>query len=102
MLSSTRAASISPLLERKIEEIGSGISASYSLHLRSVGQGELVQTKIAKRKSKFIQDLSQDSKINYQALREQLPTLEIECYAKPLEIDDLIKKMNEELDSPSS
>lgn len=40
--------------------------------------------------------------INYQALREQFPTLEMECYAKPLEIDDLIKKINEELDSPSS
>lgn len=35
--------------------------------------------------------------INYQALREQFPTLEMECYAKPLEIDDLVKKINEEL-----
>jgi DNA-binding NtrC family response regulator len=36
--------------------------------------------------------------INYQAIREQFPTLEMECYAKPLEIEDLIKKINEELD----
>jgi CheY-like chemotaxis protein len=35
--------------------------------------------------------------INYQALREFFPTLEMECYAKPLEIDDLIKKINTEL-----
>jgi DNA-binding NtrC family response regulator len=40
--------------------------------------------------------------INYKALREQFPTLEMECYAKPLEIDDLIKKINEELDGPAS
>ncbi|CAN5121288.1 tyrosine-type recombinase/integrase [soil metagenome] len=38
MLSSTTAANISPLLDRKIEEISAGISASYSLHLRSAGQ----------------------------------------------------------------
>jgi integrase/recombinase XerD len=38
LLSSTTAANISPLLDRKIEEISAGISASYSLHLRSVGQ----------------------------------------------------------------
>ena len=36
-------------------------------------------------------------KINYQALREQFPTLEMECYAKPLEIDDLVRKINIEL-----
>jgi CheY-like chemotaxis protein len=39
--------------------------------------------------------------INYQALREQFPTLdptlEMECYAKPLEIDDLVRKINIEL-----
>jgi integrase len=38
LLSATTAAYISPLLERKIEEICAGISSSYSLHLRSVGQ----------------------------------------------------------------
>jgi integrase/recombinase XerD len=38
LLSSTTAANISPLLDRKIEEISAGISASYSLHLRSAGQ----------------------------------------------------------------
>ena len=40
MLSSTTAATanISPLLDRKIEEISAGISASYSQHLRSAGQ----------------------------------------------------------------
>jgi CheY-like chemotaxis protein len=36
--------------------------------------------------------------VNYQALREQFPTLEMECYAKPLEIDELIRKITEELD----
>ena len=36
--------------------------------------------------------------INYQALREQFPTLEMECYAKPIEINELIRKINEELD----
>jgi two-component SAPR family response regulator len=36
--------------------------------------------------------------INYQALREQFPTLELECYAKPIEINELIRKINEELD----
>jgi two-component SAPR family response regulator len=36
--------------------------------------------------------------INYRALREQFPTLEMECYAKPLEIDELIGKITEELD----
>ena len=35
--------------------------------------------------------------INYKALREQFPTLEMECYAKPLEISELISKINEEL-----
>lgn len=35
--------------------------------------------------------------INYQALREQFPLLKMECYAKPLEIDDLVMKINEEL-----
>ena len=35
--------------------------------------------------------------INYQALREQFPLLKMECYAKPLEIDDLVRKINEEL-----
>jgi integrase len=38
--SSTSAATenFSPLLDRKIEEVGAGIPASYSLHLRSAGQ----------------------------------------------------------------
>ena len=36
--------------------------------------------------------------INYQALREQFPTLEMEYYAKPIEINELIRKINEELD----
>ena len=36
--------------------------------------------------------------INYQALREQFPTLELECYAKPIEINELMRKINEELD----
>jgi two-component SAPR family response regulator len=36
--------------------------------------------------------------INYQALREQFPTLEMECYAKPLEIDELIRIITEELE----
>ena len=36
--------------------------------------------------------------VNYKALREQFPTLEMECYAKPLEIDELIGKITEELD----
>jgi two-component SAPR family response regulator len=35
--------------------------------------------------------------INYKALREQFLTLEMECYAKPLEINELISKINEEL-----
>jgi DNA-binding NtrC family response regulator len=35
--------------------------------------------------------------INYQALRDQFPTLEMECYAKPLELNELIRKINEEL-----
>jgi two-component SAPR family response regulator len=33
------------------------------------------------------------NEINYQALREKFPTLEIECYAKPIGINDLIKKI---------
>ena len=37
--------------------------------------------------------------INYQALREQFPTLEMECYAKPIELNELIRKINEELAS---
>jgi integrase/recombinase XerD len=41
LLSSTTAANISPLLDRKIEEISVGISASYSLHLRSSGQNNV-------------------------------------------------------------
>lgn len=36
--------------------------------------------------------------INYPAIREQFPILEMECYAKPLEIDELIRKTNEEFD----
>jgi CheY-like chemotaxis protein len=36
--------------------------------------------------------------INYKALREQFPALEMECYAKPLEINELIIKINEELE----
>ena len=39
--------------------------------------------------------------INYQALREQFPILKMECYAKPLEIDDLVRKINEELGDES-
>ena len=35
--------------------------------------------------------------INYKALREQFPLIEMECYAKPLEINELIRKINEEL-----
>jgi two-component system, OmpR family, response regulator ChvI len=35
--------------------------------------------------------------INYQALRDQFLTLEMECYAKPIEINELIRKINEEL-----
>lgn len=35
--------------------------------------------------------------INYKALREKFPTLEIDCYAKPLELNELIQKINEEL-----
>lgn len=35
--------------------------------------------------------------INYQALRDQFPTLEMECYAKPIEINELIRKIDEEL-----
>jgi two-component system, OmpR family, response regulator ChvI len=35
--------------------------------------------------------------INYEALREQFPSLEMECYAKPIEINELIRKINEEL-----
>jgi hypothetical protein len=41
MLSPTTAANTSPLLERKIEEIGADIPASYSLHLRSAGQNNV-------------------------------------------------------------
>jgi hypothetical protein len=41
LLSTTIAANISPLLDRKIEEICAGISSSYSLHLRSVGQNDV-------------------------------------------------------------
>jgi hypothetical protein len=41
LLSATTAANNSPLLERKIEEIGAGIPASYSLHLRSAGQNNV-------------------------------------------------------------
>jgi len=36
--------------------------------------------------------------MNYQALREQFPTLEMECYAKPLEISELIRKIKAELE----
>jgi two-component SAPR family response regulator len=35
--------------------------------------------------------------IDYEALREQLPSLEMECYVKPIEINELIRKINEEL-----
>ena len=35
--------------------------------------------------------------IDYEALREQFPSLEMECYAKPIEINELIRKINEEL-----
>ncbi len=35
--------------------------------------------------------------ITYQALREQFPPVELECHAKPLEISELIRKINEEL-----
>jgi CheY-like chemotaxis protein len=37
--------------------------------------------------------------MNYQALREQFPTLEMECYAKPLEIGELIRKIDKELEA---
>ena len=37
--------------------------------------------------------------MNYQALREQFPPLEMECYAKPLEIGELIRKINKELEA---
>ena len=30
--------------------------------------------------------------------REQFPTLETKCYAKPIEINELIRKINEESD----
>lgn len=40
--------------------------------------------------------------INYQALRGLFPTLEMECYAKPLEINELIRKINTELEKNSS
>jgi CheY-like chemotaxis protein len=40
--------------------------------------------------------------INYIALRELFPTLEMECYTKPLEIDDLVKRINMELEENSS
>jgi CheY-like chemotaxis protein len=36
--------------------------------------------------------------VNYKALREQFPTMKMECYAKPLEIDELIRKITDELD----
>ena len=36
--------------------------------------------------------------VNYKALREQFPTIKMECYAKPLEIDELIGKITDELD----
>ncbi|MFY9567148.1 MAG: response regulator [Nitrososphaeraceae archaeon] len=36
--------------------------------------------------------------VNYKALREQFPTIKMECYAKPLEIDELIRKITDELD----
>lgn len=36
--------------------------------------------------------------VNYKALREQFPTIKMECYAKPLEIDELIIKITDELD----
>jgi two-component SAPR family response regulator len=39
---------------------------------------------------------------SYKALREHFPTLEIECYAKPFEIEDLINKINEELGRSSA
>ena len=38
--------------------------------------------------------------INYRALREQFPLIEMECYAKPIEIDDLIRRINAELEGP--
>ena len=34
---------------------------------------------------------------NHEALTEQFPLVEMECYAKPLEINELIRKINEEL-----
>jgi CheY-like chemotaxis protein len=36
--------------------------------------------------------------VNYKALREQFPTIKMECYAKPLEIDELRRKITDELD----
>jgi two-component system response regulator ChvI len=38
--------------------------------------------------------------INYRALREQFPLIEMECYAKPIDIDDLIRRINAELEGP--
>jgi two-component system aerobic respiration control sensor histidine kinase ArcB len=35
--------------------------------------------------------------INYKAFREQFPTLEMECYEKPLEINEIISKIHEEI-----
>ena len=35
---------------------------------------------------------------NYEVLREAFPTMEVECYIqKPVEIKDLVRRINEEL-----
>jgi uridylate kinase len=37
--------------------------------------------------------------MNYEALRDAFPTIEIECYIqKPIEVKDLVKKINAELE----
>jgi hypothetical protein len=40
--------------------------------------------------------------MNYEALRDAFPTIEIECYIqKPIEIKDLVKKIHAELQQQS-
>ncbi len=39
--------------------------------------------------------------VYYEALKEVFPNMEVECFIrKPIEIADLVKKINEELDAP--
>jgi integrase/recombinase XerD len=42
LLSTATAANTSPLLDRKIEETTAGLPASYTKHLRSIGEGNAV------------------------------------------------------------